>query len=397
MTAYGAVDIAVESIRKGAYHYLSKPFKLDELVIFLERALDDVRVRREATALRRNFIAQHGIPNLVGRSAAMREVVDLVERVADVAMPVLLLGETGTGKGLVARALHSQSARAERPFVAVNCAAIPDGLLESELFGHVKGAFTGADQSRPGLFVEASGGTLFLDEVAEMSPALQAKLLTAIESGTVRPVGSSQEVAVNVRLVAATNRDLRERVRAGAFREDLVYRLDVVSIVLPALRHRREDIPSLVDHFLRATRARYPGNVAETFSPGALALLLDYEWPGNVRELSHLIERLVVLGRTREIGTDALPTPIRAPKPTCQVSFEGKVKPIREIQRMYARWAMDQMGGSKVRTAASLGVDVKTLTRWLEGRERDLETPEKDAATPGPEEATGDATRSSRH
>jgi two-component system response regulator HydG len=364
MTAHGAVESAVESIRRGAYHYLAKPFKLDELVIFLERALDEQRVRREATSLRRTFRAEHGIEGLVGRSEAMRAVVDVIQRVADADMPVLLLGETGTGKGVVARALHAAGSRAERPFVSVNCAALPEALLDDELFGHVRGAFTGATGARDGLFVAASGGTLFLDEVGEMSPALQAKLLTAIEARTVRPIGSSREVAVSARILAATHRDLHERVRAGAFREDLLYRLDVVPIELPALRHRQGDVPALVAHFLADARARHPTSPVERFSAEAMARLLEYAWPGNVRELGHVVERAVVLGRAAEVPVEALPAALQArPKPAA--TFGDEVRPMREVQREYAAFALERFGGNKSRAAQALGVDVKTLAKWV--------------------------------
>ena len=243
MTAYGAIDTAMESIRQGAYHYLTKPFKLDELVLFLGRALDEVRLRREASALKSTLRERFSPEGIVGSSRAMRALLDLVTRVAPSDVNVLLVGETGTGKGLLARTIHAQSARASARFVTVNCAALPDALLESELFGHVRGAFTGATSDRPGLFAEADGGTIFLDEIAEMSPALQAKLLDVIERRRVRAVGSSKEREIDARILAATHRDLAERARAGPFREDLRFRRDVVTLELPALRHRREDIP----------------------------------------------------------------------------------------------------------------------------------------------------------
>jgi two-component system response regulator HydG len=367
MTAYGAIDSAVESIRKGAFHYLTKPFKLDELIVFVERALADRELRRETETLRRSVREQFSLAGLIGRSPAMQAVVNVIERIAGTKVPVLITGEAGTGKGAVARALHGESVRSAARFVTVNCAALPDQLLESELFGHVKGVFTGAVADRPGLFSEADGGTLLLDEIGEMSPALQAKLLHVLESGTVRPLGTTRERAVDVRLLAATHRDLRTRVREGTFREDLMYRLDVVSIELPPLRHRREDIPLLIEHFLADARRRHPASQVTSFSRDALALLLDHAWPGNVRELAHIVERAVLLANTAEVSPSDLPPHVRDLPRDHQAEFSGAIMPIRELQRRYARWVLDRNNGHKARTAADLGVDVKTLSRWLAG------------------------------
>ena len=256
--------------------------------LFLGRGLDDARVRREARSLRAALRGTASLGSLVGSERGMREVLDLASRVADAATPVLLVGETGTGKTALARAIHLAGSRAAAPFVAVNCAALPEALLESELFGHVKGAFHQSDRARgPGLFAEAHGGTLLLDEIGEMSNALQAKLLHVLESGSVRAVGANKEQRVDARILAATHRDLRQRARAGTFREDLLYRLDVVTIDIPALRHRREDIPLLVDHFLAQARVKHPRSQIERLAPDAIAKLLDHAWPGNVREPGH--------------------------------------------------------------------------------------------------------------
>jgi two-component system response regulator HydG len=281
---------------------------------------------------------------------------------------VLITGETGTGKGIVARALHAESRR-PGPLVPVNCAALPENLLESELFGHVKGAFTGAVASRPGLFMEAAGGTIFLDEIGEMPLPLQAKLLHVLESGTVRPVGSERELPVDVRIVAASNRDLREAVRAGAFREDLLYRLDVVTIEIPPLRHRREDILPLAEHFLREARPRHPSSPVERFGPEAAERLLSYEWPGNVRELQHVAERVVLLGREEAVGLSDLPAALRENARGSALQFRGAVVPFRDLQRQYAVWALEQCGGHRGRTAERLEVDAKTLARWLAGND----------------------------
>jgi two-component system response regulator HydG len=365
MTAYGAIDSAVEAIRKGAFHYLTKPFKLEELLVFVERALADRTLRREAAELRRVVHSQFSIDGLIGESPTMQRVLAVIARVAKSDAPVLITGETGTGKGAVARALHGESARARGPFVHVNCAALPEPLLESELFGHVRGAFTGAVSDRGGLFAEADQGTLFLDEIAEMSPALQAKLLHVLESGRIRPVGSSTERTVNVRVLAATHRDLRQRIAEGAFREDLLYRLDIVGIELPALRARRVDIPRFVEHFLASARARYPSTQVTALSREALARLMDYAWPGNVRELAHVIERCVLLGDGAEVRAEELPAHIRDAAAIEAGSFRGDILPMRELQRRYARWALEQQGGHKARTAERLDVDIKTLNRWL--------------------------------
>jgi two-component system response regulator HydG len=364
MTAYSALDSAIESIRRGAYHYLTKPFKADELALFLGRALDEVRLRKETANLRRALHDRFSIENLIGSSPAMREMADLIDRVACTRVPVLILGETGTGKGLVARAIHAEGPRARAPFIGVNCAALPENLLESELFGHAKGAFTGASYARSGLFADADGGTLLLDEIGEMSPALQAKLLHVLENGTVRPVGGAKERPIDVRLMAATHRNLRARVASGQFREDLLYRLDVVTLELPPLRHRRADLPELLAHFLARERGKHPQSCVEAFAPDALELLLEYAWPGNVRELEHLVERVVVLGRSPRVAAAELPLSVRT-RVANPTPFSGPVVPIREVQRRYTAWAFQQLEGRRMATAEKLGIDDKTLSRWL--------------------------------
>jgi len=358
MTAYGAIDSAVESIRRGAFHYLTKPFKVDELAIFVERALADRALRREHAELKKSL--GFGLAGVIARSAAMQRVLALVERVAPSNAPVLLTGETGTGKTLIARALHGASPRRDKPFIAINCAALPEPLLESELFGHVKGAFTGAVADHRGLFASADGGTVLLDEIGELPLALQPKLLRVLETGTLRPVGATSEVAVDVRVVAATHRDLRRQMADGAFRQDLLYRLDVLALALPPLRHRREDLPLLVEHFLADARRKNPASPARRFSRTAMRALLDHAWPGNVRELAHATERAVLLAADDEITEVEL-----APAPPA-TAFSGEVMPIVELQRRYARWALDQCGGHKTRTAEKLDVDGKTLKRWLD-------------------------------
>lgn len=369
MTAFSGVDTAIESIRRGAYHYLTKPFKIEELSLFLGRALAELEARTEARTLKRTLRATFSLDHVIGESSGMRDLAEVVRRVADADVPVLVLGETGTGKGLVARALHAESSRAERPFFALNCAAVPETLLESELFGHARGAFTGATTARPGIFREAHGGTLFLDEIGEMSPALQAKLLHVLESSRVRPLGETREHPVDVRIVAATHRDLSARVREGAFREDLLYRLDVVSIEIPALRHRREDIPLLLEHFLSVYRKKHPHALVERFSNDATTRLATYAFPGNVRELAHAVERALLLGRAAEATVDDLPPAIREPARApdeSRIDFGDSVLPLREMQKRYVAFAFDRMGQHKGRTCEALGIDWKTLARWLE-------------------------------
>jgi two-component system, NtrC family, response regulator HydG len=364
MTAYGAVETAIDSIRQGAYHYLTKPFHADELALFVDKALAEAKLRREAVHLRRAVREQFGLANLIGSSAAMRDVAELVLRLADATVPVLVTGETGTGKGLVARSIHAEGSR-EGPFVAVNCAALPENLLESELFGHVKGAFTGATQRRIGLFAEADGGTLLLDEIGEMSPALQAKLLRVLETQMVRAVGADEERVVDVRVIAATHRDLRARAREGAFREDLLYRLDVVEIALPPLRQRLGDMPELVARALEQARSKHGRSRVESVSAEAMLRLREHGWPGNVRELEHVIERAVLLGAGPDIEVRDLPAPMQLRAAGSTLEFVGEVLPFREVQRRYAAWAYERLGERKVLTAEKLGVDFKTLSRWL--------------------------------
>ncbi|MBX3229863.1 MAG: sigma-54-dependent Fis family transcriptional regulator [Labilithrix sp.] len=373
MTAFGAIDTAVESLRKGAHHYLLKPFKVAELDLFIKRALEEVVLRQETRTWKRAFGDRYGKGALIAASDAMQEVRELTLRVADAGVSVLLTGETGTGKGLVARFLHAQSRRASGPFVPVNCAALPDNLLESELFGHVKGAFTGAVANRSGLFVEADGGTLFLDEIGDMAPSLQAKLLDVLERGAVRAVGATREREVDVRIVAATHRDLAERVASGQFREDLLYRLEGIAIAIPPLRQRKDDIPQLILRFVEEARSTSPGAVVERIGPEAMARLIDHPWPGNVRELQNAVARIVLLGRTPEAGVADLPKSIteRPMAKRSAIDFGDEIIPVRELQRRYAAWALERAGGKKSLACEKLDIDVKTLNKWLASDERD--------------------------
>ncbi|MGD0526447.1 MAG: sigma-54 dependent transcriptional regulator [Polyangiaceae bacterium] len=364
MTAFSAVDTAIESIRQGAYHYLTKPFGVDELALFLGKALAEASLRREASELRRALGDAAPFSNVIGQSGAMRTACNLVARVADASTPVLLLGETGTGKGMLARALHTRGRRSGRALVTVNCAAVPEQLLETELFGHVRGAFTGATANRVGLLEEADGGTLFLDEIGEMSMALQAKLLDVLERGVVRAVGSNKEKTLDVRVVAATHRDLRRQVAEGHFREDLLFRLDVVTIAIPPLRDRREDLPELFAHFLELSRRKHPQSPVRRLSKPVIERLMAYAWPGNVRELANVLERFVLLGTAEEVPVDDLPLGVTTAATATHV-FSGPVLPLQEVEKRYARWALEQLGGRKMATAEKLEIDRKTLARLL--------------------------------
>jgi two-component system response regulator HydG len=326
-------------------------------------------LRKQARDLKRALHERYALGAMIGQSIAMRETFELVTRVADSTLPVVILGETGAGKSQLARALHAESERASAPFVSVNCAAIPEPLLESELFGHVRGAFTGANTARAGLFVEANGGTLFLDEIGDMHPVLQAKLLHAIENRKIRALGASRERDVDVRIVTATHRDLRKLVASGTFRGDLLYRLEGVTIEVPPLRQRREDIPLLAEHFLREAKARHPKGTVERFSAAASRVLLEYNWPGNVRELEHAVGRAFLLCRGREIEPSDLPSVVVAEPNHSIRDFGETVIPVRELQRRYAAWALERLGGRKMITCERLGIDAKTLAKWLSASE----------------------------
>ena len=365
MAAYDVTDAALESIRQGAYHYLTKPFRAVELVLFLQRALEESRIRREAAALRKTLRGCFSTERILGDSAAIRNLREVIAWVATIPAPVLILGETGTGKSLVAQAIHAESQRARHPLVVANCAALTEPLPESDLFGCVKGAFTGATKDRSGLFREAKDGTLFLDEIGEIAPGVQTKLLHAIEHGTIRSVGSSEEEEVDVRILAATRHNLGGVAKDGTFSEDLLCRLGVVTISIPTLRDRREDLPELIAYFLRQARAKYPGSVPEQLSREAFECLLAYDWPGNVRELAHMMEKLVLLGRSPRVRLEDLPVGIRQLGYRTVGEFQGDIVPIRELQRRYAIWALAQVGGHRGKAADRLGIDAKTLWKWL--------------------------------
>jgi DNA-binding NtrC family response regulator len=361
MTGQGSIQTAVDAMKAGAFDYILKPFRLQQVLPVLDRATEVRRLRTENARLRRVLGLTFESPwyRLVGTSAALRRVIQLIEKVAPTDATVLVRGESGTGKELVARAVHGNSPRRERPLVTVNCATLSEHLLESELFGHEKGAFTGADRAKPGLFEVAEGGTLFVDEVAEMTPALQAKLLRVLEDGHYRRVGSTQERQSDVRVVAATNKPLEEAQKAGRFREDLYYRLNVVAVTLPPLRERRDDIPLLVEHFLTT---RPVGRTPMGVDPAALEVLVRYGWPGNVRELANVIERAQILAEGDTIAVDDLPDILVGATPAAPAdpdSLEG-------VERRHVAEVLRRAGGNKVRAAKALGVSRRTLYRLVE-------------------------------
>ncbi len=361
MTAFGSIDTAVEAINSGAVDYVSKPMNVEEIRAAVHRVLE----RQHAARAPLSPSAEEPA-GMVGRTPAMVEVYKTIARVAPGLSTVLILGESGTGKELVARAIHRHSPRHTRPFVAVDCTSLTDTLLESELFGHVKGAFTGAVHDAPGLFTEADGGTLFLDEIGDMSQPLQAKLLRVLQEHQVRPVGGTQWRSVDVRVVAATNRDLAAAVGAGRFREDLYYRLKVVTIRLPALRERRDDIPLLVDHLVQRAAAQC-GKPVAAVSAAALARLRDYDWPGNVRELSHVLERSVALAQDTVLGVDDLPPELSgAPARGLSADLVGDAPTLDELKQRYIRHVLERSGGNISRAAVILGLERRSLYRMLQ-------------------------------
>jgi two-component system response regulator AtoC len=364
MSAYGTLDTAVEAMRRGAYDYISKPFNADEVLLTLRKAEEREQLRREVARLRKEVGEVQGFERVVGASAAMREVLDLAARVAPFPSTVLVTGESGSGKEAIARAIHSASPRREKAFVALNCGAIPENLLESELFGHEKGAFTGADRAREGVFEEADGGTLFLDEIGELPMPLQVKLLRALQERSIRRVGGSGERPVDVRVLAATARDLVEEVKAGRFRDDLFYRINVVQIHIPPLRTRPEDIPLLAEHFLKKHAGRLKLD-APGLPRALVPVLAAYSWPGNVRELENVIERALVLSGG-QLGEDHLPPHVRTGKHLFEVrDDEGDLSVKRRLpalERTLIARALERSGGNRTKAAELLDLSVRALS-----------------------------------
>lgn len=362
ITAFGTIDLAVEAMRAGAFHFVTKPFRMKEILAIVRKAIEHQGLKRENILLRREVEGKYRFGNIIGKSPAMRRIFELISRVAATTSNVLVLGESGTGKELVAKAIHYNGPRKDKPFLPINCAAIPEGLLESELFGHVKGAFTGAVSYRRGLFLEANNGTVFLDEIAEMGPTLQAKILRVLEDKEVRHVGSSEAEKVDVRIIAATQRDLREEIAEGRFREDLYYRLNVIPIHLPPLRERKEDIPLLAQHFLE----KYAPSVnpeVKGFSNKAMAALIEHPWKGNVRELENLIERALVHASKPIIDIEDLhfEPSFDAPK-LVQMALEKEMT-LEELEACYIKEILKKTGGHKEKAAKILGINRRTLYR----------------------------------
>ena len=367
MTAQATLQSAMQAVNEGAFYYIQKPFQNDELLAILRRAGEHRMLRVENRSLKQ-AIRRHeqtGVPRPVGTSKPWLDVLHLAETVAPTESTVLIQGESGTGKEIIARYLHDLSARTEAAFLSINCGALPETLLESELFGHVRGAFTGAVRDRVGLFGAASGGTFFLDEIGETTPATQVKLLRVLQHREVIPVGASEAVPVDTRVIAATNRDLDEEIRVGRFRSDLFYRLNVIAIHLPPLRQRVDDVPVLADHFLgRIATARH--EAPKRLHPDAVAVLQAYPWPGNVRELENAMERAVILTTGAEILPDALPRAVTEQRTQPLVSPRTPPNPTLEaIERAYIMWVLGNEHGNKSRTAEVLGIDPSTLYRKL--------------------------------
>lgn len=377
MTAFGSIESAVDAMRKGAFDYITKPFKLSELTMTVERAVQMARLSKENKVLRQEIKKEYTRGNLLGKSKPMKEVYELIERVAPAMSNILISGESGTGKEVVARTIHSLSPRNKAPFIAINCSAIPETLLESELFGHAKGSFTGADKKKIGLFEEAQGGTLFLDEIGDMEPGLQAKLLRVLQERKIRPVGETKDVDIDVRVIAATHKDLKKMIKENLFREDLYYRLNVIPVQLPPLRHRKEDIPLLAQHFLEKYAAFNKTN-ARAFSPAALHVLMNHTWQGNVRELENMVERVVVMSSKTVIDDTDIPT-----SESTSEDFYGNMTvdlpSIEDLEKRYIEFVLAKTGGKKDKASQILGINRRTLYR----KEREYGFVNEDEEEPG--------------
>ena len=367
MTAQAELKTAIEGINQGAFHYIQKPFDNDELVSICRRALEHRRLKTENRVLKQEIQRRERtqVVKPIGASRLFRDVMRMVETVAPTDSTVLIRGESGTGKEVIARYIHALSARAQAPFFSINCGALPEGILESELFGHVKGAFTGAVRDHQGLFAAAAGGSFFLDEIGETSPATQVKLLRVLQEREAIPVGGTQPVPVDVRLIAATNRDLEDDMKLGRFRSDLYYRLNVIALRLPLLRDRRDDIPLLADAFLRRM-ASERGETPKAIGADVMEAILAYDWPGNVRELENALERAFTLTKGDAIGAQALPARVTERRAPSLVADRPAANPSLDVvERAYILWVLQREGGNKTRAAEVLGIDPSTLYRKL--------------------------------
>ena len=368
ITAFGSIPTAIESMKLGAFDYLTKPFGNDELLLIVSRALDDFQLRQEVRRLRGELARSYGLPNIIAADPKMIAVLDLIEQIADSPASVLITGESGTGKDLIARALHFSSSRRNGPFIPINCAAIPENLIESELFGYIKGAFTDARQGKTGLFAAAQGGTLFLDEIGEMPPLLQPKLLRAIEDKRIRPLGAIEETSIDVRIVAASNSDLDKAINEGKFRSDLYYRLATVTLAVPPLRERQQDVALLARHFLVRACAEAAKAVPD-LDPDAMACLIRYRWPGNVRELQSAIQTGVILCRDSKLGVKDLPPKITGRGLPFAKILEDVVQrrlSLDQLEREYVGAVLESVNGNKTEASLILQIDRKTLYRKLE-------------------------------
>lgn len=365
MTAYSSVEAAVDAIKQGAYDYLTKPLDFDKLKLTIERAMENVRLREENIRLKENLGIHFDRMNIIGRSPSMAKLLETVALVAPSEATVIITGESGTGKELIAGAIHFNSTRKTGPFVKVNCAAITETLLESELFGHEKGSFTGADRRKDGRFLQANGGSIFLDEISEMPLSMQVKLLRVLQEREITRVGGEAVIKIDTRVIAATNRDLQEMIASGAFREDLYYRLNVVNLRTPALRERKEDIPLLATSFLEMFAERNRKKI-KGFTPGAMDGIVKYEWPGNVRELMNAVERAVVLARSEYLDEDDLPDVIKRSGDNEGFAWpEAADMPLEEIEKTSILRTLDFLGGNKSETARRLGITRRTLHKKL--------------------------------